>query len=133
MLPITAIAASLLGFLYFKLSWNVIGFRRKYKVSVGDGGEENLLRAIRIQANLVEYAPIALILLACLELNNAPWYLVALFAIVFVAGRILHPMGMKEATSPFKPRVRGMQLTLVSIVAMSVANILMVVWRLVAA
>jgi len=131
MLLVTAIAASVLGFLYVKLSWNVIGFRRKYKVSVGDGGEEELLRAIRIQANLVEYTPIALILLACLELNKAPWWVVALLAIVFVTGRFLHPMGMKDATSSFKPRVRGMQLTIVSIVALGVGNILTVVWRLV--
>lgn len=130
MLIVTAIAASVLGFLYFKLSLNVVGYRRKHKVSVGDGGQEDLLRAIRAQGNLAEYAPIALILMACLELNKAPWWVTAILAASFVLGRILHPMGIKDASAPMTMRVRGMQLTLWGIIALCVANLFFVGWRL---
>lgn len=130
MLIITSIAASILGALYIRLSLNVIGYRRQYGVSVGDGGEEDLLRAIRAQGNLAEYAPVALILLACLEMNAAPWWLTAALAAAFVVGRVLHPLGMKTANSPMQPRVRGMQLTLYGILALVVANLVIVGLRL---
>ncbi len=123
---VTAIAASILGFLYVKLSLNVISYRRKRGVSVGDGGQDDLLRAIRTQANLAEYAPIALILLACLELNHAPWWVTSLLAAAFVIGRLLHPIGMKSSASALQPRVRGMQLTLLALIALGVANLVLV-------
>lgn len=126
MLLVTAITASILGLLYVKLSLNVIGYRRKHGVSIGDGGEEKLLRAIRTHANLAEYAPLALILLACLELNHAPWWITSLLATAFVIGRLLHPMGMKTAKASLQPRVRGMQLTLLALLALGVANLIFV-------
>jgi len=133
MLVITAIAASILGLLYVKLSLNVIGYRRKHGVSVGDGGNENLLRAIRAQANLAEYAPIALILITCLEINHTPWWVTAVLATIFVLGRLLHPMGMKDAGSSLKPRVRGMQLTLLSMTGLALTNLVIAGLRLFAA
>lgn len=126
MLIVTAIAASVLGLLYVRLSLNVIGFRRKHGVSVGDGGHEDLLRAIRSHANLAEYAPIALLLVACLELNQAPVWITSILAASFVVGRLLHPIGMKSSDSPLQPRLRGMQLTLLSLLALSIANLVFV-------
>ena len=126
MLIITAISASILGYLYFRLSFNVILLRRKFEVSIGGGNEESLERAIRTQANLTEYAPIALILLACLELNGAPWWLTAPIAATFVLGRLIHPMGMNDPTSSFGLRVKGMRLTLLSIIALVISNLVMV-------
>lgn len=126
MLIVTAIAASVLGFLYVRLSLNVIGFRREHGVSVGDGGHEDLLRAIRSQANLAEYAPIALLLVACLELNQAPTWITSVLAASFVVGRLLHPVGMKSSNSPLQPRLRGMQLTLLSLLALGIANLVVV-------
>lgn len=126
MLIVTAIAASVLGLLYVRLSLNVIGFRRKHGVSVGDGGREDLLRAIRSQANLAEYAPIALLLVACLELNQAPVWITSILSALFVVGRLLHPIGMKSTDSPLQPRVRGMQLTLLSLLALGIANLVVV-------
>lgn len=123
MLIVTAISAAILAFLSVKLSLNVIAQRRKHNVSVGDGGHEDLLRAIRAQANLTEYAPIALILLACLEMNGAPIWLTSLLALAFIVGRLLHPLGMKGADHPMQPRVRGMQLTLLSLLALGVASL----------
>jgi len=130
MLIVTAIAASVLGLLYVRLSLNVIGFRRKHGVSVGDGGHEDLLRAIRSQANLAEYAPIALILLACLELNQAPMWLTSVLAAAFVAGRLLHPLGMSNADHPLQLRLRGMQLTLIGMLAIVIANLGVVAMRI---
>jgi len=129
LLIVTSIAASLLGVLYVTLSLNVIKYRRKYGVSVGDGGEDELLRAIRAQANLTEYAPIGLILIACLEMNSASLLVTAPLALMFTVGRILHPLGMGAAGSALQPRVRGMQLTLFGILALVIANLLLLAFR----
>tara|TARA_R110002073_G_scaffold51196_1_gene134686 strand:+ start:124 stop:525 length:402 start_codon:yes stop_codon:yes gene_type:complete len=127
LLIVTTISASILGALYIRLALNVIKYRRKYGVSVGDGGEEELLRAIRAHANLTEYAPIGLILIACLEMNAAPIFVTAPLALMFTIGRILHPLGMGAAGSALQPRVRGMQLTLFGVLALVIANLVLVV------
>lgn len=130
MLYITAISASILSVLAVILSLRVVDIRRREKISVGDGGNDELLRAIRAQANLVEYAPFGLILVACAELNSVPRLWLFLLATVFVVGRVLHPVGIRSVDSPFRPRVLGMQLTLVSMLALAATNILWLVWLL---
>ncbi|WP_274620662.1 MAPEG family protein [Colwellia maritima] len=67
-ITITAFYASLLTLLYIGLSFNVIRLRFKLKVGVGDGGQEQLTKAIRIHGNFSEYMPLALILLVGLNL-----------------------------------------------------------------
>ena len=126
MVTITAVTASILSFLYIKLSLNIVAYRRKYKVSVGDGGHDDLLRAIRTQANLTEYAPVGLMLLMCLEINKAPLWLTVILATVFVVGRLLHPLGMKSKKSPMQPRVIGTVLTFLTLLFAALANIVWV-------
>jgi len=129
-LYITALTAASLALLCVMLALKVIGIRRRDKISVGDGGSDELLRAIRAQANLLEYAPLTLILLACAELNGVHWIILALLAVAFVAGRILHPVGIKDTKAPGKARVIGMLLTLNVMLALSVVNVVWVVWLL---
>lgn len=128
-LIITALSASVLGLLNIKLAFDVIKLRRKHGVSLGDGDHKDLNHAIRAHANLIEYAPMALILIGCLELNRAPAWLVAVLAFVFVIGRILHSIGMKKDDIPWSPRVKGMQLTLAAIAFLCLSNLFWVVFK----
>jgi uncharacterized membrane protein YecN with MAPEG domain len=59
--------AGLLALWLVVLSLRVIQARRAARVSLGDGGNRALQRAIRGQANFAEYVPIALLLLLILE------------------------------------------------------------------
>lgn len=43
-----------------------------------------------------EYVPISLILIACLELNAAPWWLVTAPGVALIAGRLYHAKGMSQ-------------------------------------
>lgn len=131
MLPITATAAAILGLLYVRLAFGIIGYRRKHRVSIGDGGDEQLQRRIRAHANLTEYAPIGLILLACLEANRAPWWLTLILALLFCTGRLLHPAGMLDPENAFTRRVQGMQLTLTTLMVLSITNVGLVLYRLI--
>ena len=130
LLYITAISAAILASLNVMLSLRVISIRRRDGIGVGDGGSEELLRAMRAQANLLEYAPLTLILLACAEINGVHRLIIGLLAVVFIAGRILHPVGFKSAESPGGARVLGMLMTLISMLLLSALNVLWVVWRL---
>mgnify|MGYP006233553957 FL=1 len=67
-LPITALYAALCGFLVVALAANVVRYRLGKKVSLGDGGHKDVNRAIRAHGNTVEYIPLALILMALLEI-----------------------------------------------------------------
>ena len=66
---ITATTASTVAFLQIFLGF-LVGFKRlKTKTGIGDGGNEALARQIRVHGNLIENAPIFLILLVLLELE----------------------------------------------------------------
>lgn len=124
MLLVTSMIAALLTAIFIKLSLAVIGLRRKNKVGLGSGGHEDLERAIRAQGNFAEYVPLGIILIACLELNGAPWWLVAIPGLTLIAGRLIHAQGMHTPPPDFSKRVLGMQLTfgtLITLVGLNIA------------
>ncbi|MBU3542494.1 MAPEG family protein [Polynucleobacter sp. MWH-Loch1C5] len=127
MLIVTSIIAAILAGILIKLSLAVIKLRRKNRVALGDGGFEDLERAIRAQGNFAEYAPIGIILLACLELNGAPWWLVAIPGCTLIIGRIFHAIGINEPPPNFAKRVSGMKFTLNTLIALIVLNL---VWSI---
>lgn len=68
--------------------------RRSARVSIGDGGDDALVRRMRAQANYVEYAPFIVILIAAIELGTgtSAWLWIA--ALSFLVARVAHPLGM---------------------------------------
>lgn len=121
-LPVTAVVASILALLFLRLSWGVITLRRRHRVSLGSAQHDDLERAIRAHGNFAEYVPLCVLLLACLELNGAPWWLVALPGTALIAGRVFHAKGIHEPPPNFSNRVRGMKLTLTTLLALAVLN-----------
>jgi uncharacterized membrane protein YecN with MAPEG domain len=127
----TAIIASALTIIFIKLSFAVIGLRRKNRVGLGSGGHEDLERAIRAQGNFAEYAPFGIILIACLELNGAPWWLVALLGITLIMGRVIHAKGMQVPPPDFSKRVLGMKLTFITLIVLAALNLALSLYGLV--
>ena len=123
MLLVTSIIASILTIIFIRLSFAVIGLRKQNKVSLGSGGHDDLERAIRAQGNFAEYVPFGIILIACLELNGAPWWLVALPGITLIVGRIVHAKGIQVPPPDFRNRILGMKLTFGTLVALVVLNV----------
>ncbi len=123
MLIVTSIIASILAIIFIKLSLAVIGLRRRNKVGLGSGGHEDLERAIRAQGNFAEYVPLGLILIACLELNGAPWLAPALTGIGLIVGRLIHAKGINEPPPNFSNRVLGMKFTLYTLVVLVGLNL----------
>jgi drug/metabolite transporter (DMT)-like permease len=69
--PVTALYAGLLGLLVLILSYRVSRLRLTYRVGTGDGGHDDLGRAIRVQGNAMEYVPLGLVLLLLAAIGAA--------------------------------------------------------------
>ena len=130
MLLITSIVAALLTIIFIKLSFAVIGLRRKNKVGLGSGGHEDLERAIRAQGNFAEYVPFGLILIACLELNGAPVWLVLIPGIALIIGRLIHAKGINTPPPDFSKRVLGMKFTFYTLITLVALNLAWTLYRL---
>ena len=109
-IPVTLLAAAAAALVNFWLGWRIAEHREKFKVSVGDGGQEPLLRRMRAQSNFIENAPIFLILLGGLEISGASRLGLAMIAAIFILARISHAVGM-DAAENRRWRVLGMMGT----------------------
>ena len=120
---ITAVYAALVGLLLLGLSWQVTRHRQRARVSLGAGGDEALERAIRTHANLVEYAPLAVLLIALAEMNGAPsWWTHATGALLVIA-RCLHAWGLSGTSGVSPGRYWGTALTWLTILVASLTNL----------
>lgn len=74
-LPLTLTMAAAAGLINLWLAIRIGQVRTSQKVSVGDGGNEFVIRRMRAQANFVEYTPFVLVLIGALECSGyaATW------------------------------------------------------------
>jgi hypothetical protein len=110
-LYVTSFYAALLGFVLLWLSIRVIGHRRRARVAIGTGEDQGLLRASRAQGNFVEYVPMALILLALLEISGASALMLHALGAGLLGGRVAHGIGISQQPENLKLRQIGMALT----------------------
>jgi hypothetical protein len=118
--PVTLASAVALTLLNIWLGGRIAALRKQFRVSVGDGGKESLLRRMRAQANFIENAPFVLILLGGLELSGANRAGLAAIAVIFIFARILHPIGM-DGDEKQRFRMFGMM-------GSSLATLALVLW-----
>ena len=131
MLIVTSLVAAVLTSIFIKLSFEVISLRKKNRVGLGSGGHEDLERAIRAQGNFAEYVPFGIILMACLELNGAPWWLVAIPGVALIIGRLIHAVGINTPPPDFSKRVLGMKLTFATLLTLVAFNLGWTIYKLV--
>ena len=116
------IAINILMLVWFAM--RVVARRFRGKISMGDGGSEDLAVAIRVHGNASEYVPPMLVGLLTLAFLDAPiWGLHAL-GISFTLGRLLHALGMSGG--PLIARQLGMMLTWLAMGIVSLAILYLV-------
>jgi uncharacterized membrane protein YecN with MAPEG domain len=124
--PVTAVFAAALGLLLVVLSFLVSRHRLRLKQNLGVSEDIDFQATVRAQANLVEYAPIGLIMLAIAELNGVSGTLIYWTGLGFVVGRLLHAFGMINGRgSPHMARMAGIVLTWLGIVVLA----LLLIWN----
>ena len=72
---------------------------------------KDLERAIRGHGNLIEYAPLFLILMLALELSDASVTLLYMSGIIFTLGRLMHGIAFSFMKKNVFLRIGGMVLT----------------------
>jgi uncharacterized protein len=114
--PVTAVFAAVTGLLLLVLSFQVVRFRLKYRKDLGVTDDRDFQAAVRAHANLVEYAPLGLLMLGLAELNGVSSSLIYWTGMALVVGRVLHAWGMINGQGgPHKARMVGILLTWLSI------------------
>ena len=123
-IEITSFYAALLGLWLIVLSARVIAYRRKKLVALGHVDDRALEWRVRAQANLTEYAPIALILLGTIENSGVSTWAVHGLGVLLLLGRVFHGWSFSFAGGQMRFRIIGMLLTLTMVGVSS----LLVLW-----
>ena len=123
-LAITALYAGILALIIVALGVNVTMHRVELRVPLGDGGNPQMLRMIRLHANAIEYVPLAVLLMLIYEINGGWHTALHVIGIALVAGRVLQTWGMWGTEMPGFGRGAGQSLTWLSIAALAVLNLL---------
>lgn len=113
---ITALLSVFLAFFTLKMIIDIAQIRRSEKVELQTGDSDALTRAVRVHGNMVETAPLFLIILGLLELGGGHPIAVGIFALIFVISRVMHPIGLSGKKGTFKYRTRGMFLTVTAFI-----------------
>jgi uncharacterized membrane protein YecN with MAPEG domain len=118
MLPTTLSLAAAALLINFWLSMRCGRIRTTEKISIGDGGNDLLMRRMRAHANFGEQVPITLIAIAAIELAGKGGMWLGPLASLFMAGRIAHAIGMDGNFSAGRPigMLTGMVLQLALVV-----------------
>ena len=114
---ITLVYAAILALFFVGLSLRTLRLRRRLRIPVGDGGNQAMLRAMRVHANFAEYVPITLLLLFFVEATGAGSLFMHTLGVCTVAGRVVHAIGVSRVRENYAYRVTGMVLTLGPIIA----------------
>jgi uncharacterized protein len=122
---ITALYAALLGLLIVLLGLRVALGRINGRVGIGDGGNHELTRRIRVHGNAIENVPLALLLLLVAELTNVDAAWLHAYGIVLLLGRLLHAFGLSRHAGTSFGRLAGILSTWVAMLAMC----LLLLWR----
>jgi uncharacterized membrane protein YecN with MAPEG domain len=92
-MPVFFVCAGLLGLLAVSLTVSVGRLRMQKKIYLGDGGDPEMLTAIRAHGNFMEYVPLCLALIYFASDYYGYWP-VAIISLVLLLSRVLHAGGL---------------------------------------
>jgi uncharacterized protein len=124
---VSAFYAALAGLMCAALSLMVIGHRFGKAISLGDGGDPVMSRAVRVFGNFAEYAPLIIVLLALAEMLGVSRTSLHVYGAAFVLSRILHAIGLYRTPKPNIFRFLGVTVTLAVLAGLAVA-LLIATW-----
>lgn len=108
--PLTLLFAGICALMQCALTAWVVVRRRQARVSFLDGGDKQLLRRIRAHGNFTETVPMALLLMALLELGGLGATWLTAFGCALIVGRMLHAASLLTNNAMWS-RASGMMLT----------------------
>ncbi|MGI2260601.1 MAPEG family protein [Shewanella sp. GXUN23E] len=131
-LVITAIVASLTALMAIYFSWRVIKVRRAVRIGLGTDGNKALQIADRVHGNLLENAPVTLLLMLLAELAGLPMPYLVLLGMLWLLARVMHAVGLIRGEGGYHPgRFWGVLLTWGVIICLALVNLALAVAQLV--
>ena len=122
-LPVSLTIAAGAALINLWLSMRVGRVRGQEKVSIGDGGNDRVIRRMRAHSNFVENTAFVLILLALTELGIGSSMWLWSVGALYLVGRILHALGMDGMKGG---RMAGTIVTMVTQLGLAVAALAIV-------
>ena len=113
--------------LVLALSFNVVKQRRIGRVAFGDGGYKPLIWARAGHSNALENIPIALLLLAMLELNHSSEWFIHALGCAFLMARLIHAKSILRGRC--KGRAISMQITYAVLSILIIANLIVLPYK----
>jgi uncharacterized membrane protein YecN with MAPEG domain len=101
--------------MFVVLSIRIIRLRQSLRVGLGDAGNPQLQRAIRVHANFAEYVPFGLLLIFLVEGQGASTLLVNVLGMGLLLGRLSHAFGVSQTNENLRFRVSGMVITFLTL------------------
>jgi uncharacterized membrane protein YecN with MAPEG domain len=92
-MPVFYVCAGLLGLLAVALTAGVGRLRGQKKIFLGDGGDKDMLAAIRAHGNFMEFVPLCLVLIYVVSDFYGFWT-IAILSLALLVCRVLHAGGM---------------------------------------
>lgn len=122
-LAAAALYAGLNGLILLALAAHVGRTRGRLNIMMGDAGNPLMIRAMRGQANFVEYAPLVLVQLVAMALLGTPGWVVHLVGLALTIGRLLHGWHFMQDDAPGWQRGAGAGLTMLALLVASLGLI----------
>ena len=119
-MSIVPLYAAILALLFMVLSIRTVQMRRRFKIGIGDAGNNAMLRAMRVHSNFAEYVPLSLLLIFFVEMAGASLLLVHGLAWCLLLGRASHAFGVSQIRENYRFRVVGITMTFTTLIAASV-------------
>ena len=117
---VTLLFAAIFGVLHVIFTLRVGGYRFRSGISLGDGGDKELLNRIRAHGNFTENVPIALLLLLLNDLNGLADGTLMLLGSILLAARLVHYLMIVTRSLPMVLRPLSMIGTLGTILASAI-------------
>ncbi len=119
-LPITLTVAGAAALVNIWLMVRVGQVRTSEKVSIGDGGNEKVIRRMRAHSNYIESAPFVLVLVGAIELasTSSPVWLWIVGGL-YLLGRVAHGVGMDDGRFG-KGRMIGTLVTMLVLLGLAI-------------
>ena len=102
-LPVTALTAAICAIMLLATAIATVRGRFRVQAAFGDGGDAKLISASRSHGNLAEHAPLFVILVGLLEMADASHWPLTGLAVLFLAARAAHIIGLHQVHSAGKP------------------------------
>lgn len=124
-IPVTATYVGLNALIALFLAFRVTQLRGKTGIGFGDGGNEDLQKAIRVQGNNLENVPMALLLILVLEIMGAWVVALNILGSALTLARLAHAFGLSRSIGASPARFLGTLVTWVVILVGGVWTLLM--------